>query len=97
MNIFIIILGIIIGFLVAKFYSGKKEGDPGLFRLKFNTKKYTIHLHHWLLATLTLIILFPFNFYNNIIYGFLIGLIIQGLTYKDFYKIIYKQTLYYSQ
>ena len=91
MNIYILILGIIIGFLVAKICCGKKAGDPGLFRLRFNLKKYIVHLHHWLLASIGLIILILLNFYNNIIYGILIGLIIQGLTYKDFYKIIYSE------
>ena len=92
MNAYIIVLGIIIGFFVANFFSGKKEGEQGRLKsLKFDTKKYTVHIHHWFIAILILIILVIFNFYNDIIYGILIGLIIQGLTYRDFYKIIYSR------
>lgn len=83
-------LGMVIGFFAAKLLSGKKEGKQGRLKsLKFNIKEYTIHFHHWFIATLILIILILLNFYNDIIYGILIGLIIQGLTYKDFYKVIY--------
>lgn len=92
MNVYVIVLGIIIGFFVANFFSGKREDkQERLKSLKFDTKKYTVHVHHWFIATSILIILAIFNFYNDIIYGILIGLIIQGLTYRDFYKIIYSR------
>jgi len=92
MNLLLLTLGIAIGFFVAKLDSGKKEGKEGSIRaLKFKTKKYTIHLHHWFMASLIIILLISLKFYNEFIYGILIGLITQGLTYKDFYKIFYKK------
>ena len=92
MNLLLLVLGIVIGFFVAKLDSGKKEGKEGSIRaLKFKINKYTIHLHHWFIASLIIILLISLNFYNDFIYGILIGLIIQGLTYKDFYKLIYSK------
>ena len=92
MNVYLIVLWIVIGFFVAKLLSGKKEGKQGLLKsLKFDVKKHTIHFHHWFIAILVLIVLILLNFYNDILYGIIIGLIIQGVTYKDFYKLIYSK------
>jgi len=86
------IISAIVGFATAKIFSGKKEGKQGRIKpLQFQTKKYTTHIHHWLLGTIILGILLIFNYYNEIIFGFILGIILQGLTYKDFYKIIYKK------
>ena len=90
-NIYIIFLGGIIGFFIAKIFAGKKEGEKGLIgSIKFSIGQYTVHLHHWIIATLVLIFLFSIGVYNNFIYGLLFGIIVQGLCYRDFYKIIYK-------
>ena len=91
MNIYLLILGLLIGFFVARFDSGKKEGNEGSLKsIQFNVGKYRIHIHHWFIASIILIILIMLDFYNDLIYGLLIGLIIQGLTYRDFYKFIIK-------
>lgn len=91
MNIYIIIIFALIGFFVADFFSGKKAGKEGIVKsLKIRIGNSVIQLHHWLIAVTILIILLLFRFYNDYVYGFLFGLIIQGLTYRDFYKIIYK-------
>ena len=92
MNFYIIISGIIIGFLIAKFFSGKKEGKQGILKsIKFSINKFNIHLHHWLIGSIILIALLIFKFYNDLVYGLIMGIIIQGLTYKDFNKIIYRK------
>lgn len=94
MNYYILIIAIIVGYFIAKFFSGKKEGKEGIFKsIKLNIGKYTIHLHHWLLVLILLIILLLIRFYNNLLYGLLIGIMIQGLFYKDFDKIIYRKSL----
>jgi len=87
----ILIIFVIIGFAVVKLLSGKKEGERGIVpSLKFKIGIYFIHLHHWLWALIIILILVCIDYFNEIIYGLLIGLIIQGLTYRDFYKIVYK-------
>ncbi len=90
MNIYIVIFGVVISFCIGVFLSGKRNDRPGKIKsLKFNVKKYTIHLHHWFLSSVIFISFVILKFYNDLIYGILIGLIFQGLTYKDFYKIVY--------
>ena len=90
MNILIILCGIIIGFYIAKLFAGNKEGEEKeIHSIQFNIGKYHIHLHHWISATIILIILLIIGFYHDLVYGFLFGLIIQGLTYKDFYEIVF--------
>ena len=89
---YILIVGTIAGFLIAKFFAGNKEGEQGRLKsIKFDIKKFTIHLHHWLLGLMIIILLASLKFYNDLIHGLLAGVIIQGLTYKDFYKIIYRR------
>jgi len=92
MNVYVVVFGVVIGFFIAKFFSGKKESKQGRIKsLKFDVKRYTVHLHHWFIALIILILLVALEFYNDLIYGILIGLIIQGLTYRDFYKIVYQR------
>lgn len=91
-GIYNFVSGGIIGFLIAKIFAGKKEGEKGLIgSIKFSIGKYKIHLHHWIIATLVLVFLFSIGVYNNFVYGLFFGIIVQGLCYRDFYKIIYKQ------
>lgn len=85
-----ILAGVIAGFVVAKLVSGKKEGEEGLLpSLIFRVGRYMIHLHHWLMALVAGIILWILGVENGFVYGFLLGILIQGLQYKDFLKIIY--------
>lgn len=60
--------------------------------VKILLKNRTIHIHHWLTYTIILVITLTVNFgyleslFSN---GFLIGGIIQGLSFSDWKKIIY--------
>ena len=74
-----------IGFLVANIFAGKKEGRKP--RLILKTRNHNYHLHHWIIALVILIFLIVLKYFNDFVYGVLIGVIIQGLTYKDFYEI----------
>ncbi len=86
-----LIIGIIIGFFISEIFSGRKEGKIGASILILETKKHFYHLHHWLTSLIILIILMVLSVKNNFIYGLLIGMIIQGLTYKDFYKFLIRK------
>ncbi len=82
---------IIPGFFFAKLLSGKGTGQPARFgSLRFRIKTYTIHVHHWFwaLGLIGLLRLIQFNY--SFVYGLLSGVAAQGLTYTDFYKLIYK-------
>ena len=84
-------LGSVLGFGLAKFIAGKKAGYAGRIKsIRFDIKSYTLHLHHWFLSSLFLVILVSLNFYHHLVYSFLIGAMIQGLTYRDFFKIVYR-------
>jgi hypothetical protein len=82
-----------IGFIISKFLGGKKSGIPGrLGSLKFNLHKYEIHLHHWFLSSLAgaagavtgYFLLAP-----DLFYGFLGGVLFQGIyCYNDWHRIV---------
>lgn len=85
----ILIVSIIIGFLFSKIFSGKHEGDKIEKSLRLSIKNYYIHIHHWIWCSILLIIILIINLKNEFIIGLLIGSIIQGLSYKDRFLIIY--------
>jgi uncharacterized membrane-anchored protein YhcB (DUF1043 family) len=94
MDIILLIIGVIIGYLVSRLLSGAEEGQQKKFKsLKFTVKNYIIHLHHWFTAALVMFLLLFLNWYNSFIVGLLAGMVIQGITYKDFYRLIYKKRL----
>ncbi len=88
-----LILSAILGFTITELISGRLEGHrPKIGNsIRIKVKEYTFHVHHWLYASAALIVLPSSTEHKTIIEAFLVGVIIQGLTYKDFYKVIYKE------
>jgi hypothetical protein len=89
-----IYFGVISGYLLAKFFSGRKTGEKGkIGSLIFDLGKWEVHLHHWLCGLVVLLIAFHMNFsLTGISFGFLGGFIFQGIfCYSDWYKIISKK------
>ena len=91
MNYFTLLIGMVLGLVIFEILSGEKEGRIGIFILLMKTKHHTYHLHHWIISLVVLLILVTLNYHNYFIYGFLIGALIQGIKYHDFYRIIIKQ------
>jgi hypothetical protein len=92
MNLYWLVPAIALGYFVAKFFAGKKTGQQGRIRsVILNIGRYKMHLHHWLFSAIILIVLASFRIYHDVVYGLLIGMMIQGWTYGDFYKIVYKK------
>lgn len=63
--------------------------------VQFHTKQKTYHFHHWLnLASLYLVMLTKRKklLKSKIIHGFMIGSILQGLSYRDAFKMRYKRS-----
>ena len=81
----------IAGYFVQKLISGKYEGDKIERSLRLSTGGYYIHIHHWIYYSVFILGMYLFNFYSPIVYGLFIGGIIQGLTYRDRFIIIYKK------
>ena len=89
-------LGVLIGYLIGKIFAGKETGQPGIVKsIKIRIGSYRLHLHHWLVGLVVLLV----TFFNNIFlvnpflfYGALGGYIIQGIVcYSDWKKILIKQ------
>lgn len=92
MDPFVMIPGIIAGFCVATLLAGRTEGEQGLLKsIRFGVKDYTLHLHHWFMASIALSVLFFVDYQNDAVYGGLLGLVIQGLRYRDYYRILFRQ------
>jgi len=89
-----------IGYFIGKVFSGAETGVEGLFNsLVFRFGDMQLHLHHWFYSFCILALLFIFMFFEKrkklmslsfiLIFGFLSGLIIQGIiSYDDWYQII---------
>ena len=89
----------ILGLIFAKLYSynlPNEEGDYSKYNFSLTpiiykgnliipiSKDKAIHFHHWFVSIFMIYIFKSFpNNYTNFFIGFLIGHIIQGLSYKD--------------
>lgn len=95
--------GLLFSFIYSKIILPKKEN--GIPKIKYTcypilyqgmviiptSQNSAIHLHHWICYLLLSFLLFFVNFvYIEIVFGFFIGMIIQGLLYKDKFKIYCK-------
>jgi hypothetical protein len=85
-----LILTAVIGFAIAELF-GRYEGHRWKWQLnRVKVKDYTVHVHHWLYASMALVVLPSSTDHKTIIEAFLVGVIVQGMTYRDFYKVVYK-------
>ena len=92
MNILVLFGSSVFGYFLVSLIAGKKVQEIGRVKsLKVKVKNHVFHIHHWFGSGIILGNLVAINWYNAVVYGLLIGFIIQGLTYKDFYKIIYRR------
>lgn len=83
-----ILLSIYIGYLFGNAIGGKQAGERGLIHWEWFIGKTKIHLHHWFIMLIILMLYLMFIGNNEVIIGFLIGGISQGLSYDDWYKFI---------
>jgi len=82
--------GLFLGYLIASYAAGPEAGVDGRFKsIKLRFKNYIIHLHHWILASMTSVFLWVGDIERLFVYAFLFGIIAHGLTYEDFYRFIY--------
>lgn len=84
------VLSGILGFIFWNLFSGKHEGDKLEQSLRFRIGIYTIHIHHWFIASVVLLVCLYNHITDPIILGLLAGSIIQGLKYRDRFLFIYK-------
>ncbi|MCH8987098.1 hypothetical protein IIA94_02945 [Patescibacteria group bacterium] len=89
-------MSLIIGYIAARLISGAKTRERGRFpSIAFTLRGYKIHVHHWLsfASILAAALIFQFSvFTHEIFYGFLGGVVIQGITfYEDWRQVIKKE------
>ena len=88
-------LSMIVGYFVARFFAGPKPNTQGRVPslvIPFRTRK--VHLHHWLLFAPVLGVLLVshvFLFTPHVFYGFLGGVVAQGVLYYDDWASIVKK------
>ena len=91
-SILLVLVGALAGYLVAEYVAGKDEGEAGKVKsIRIRVREYVLHVHHWLYASVALVVLPPDIGHKAFVEAFLVGIIIQGLTYSDFYKVVYKR------
>lgn len=91
MEYIFLITGIILGFVFWNIFAGKHEGDRPERSVRFMMGKYIVHIHHWLWCVVLIGLLFFFDMKSLLGYGFLVGSILQGFTYKDFLWVVYEE------
>jgi hypothetical protein len=87
---------LLVGYFAAYFFAGKKTSEQGRFpSLAFDVGTWRVHLHHWLLFSGILLAAAFAHFFiiaPMVFYGFLSGVIAQGvLYYEDWPRIVSKQ------
>ena len=74
-------IGLIIGYASAKFLTGTTP------QIKFSI----FHIHHWIWATIILILLIWMEWSNPVLIGIFAGVALEGLTYEDWSLFIKKK------
>ena len=89
-------IGCALGYVAGRLTGGKNAGVRGRVKsIILPISKYQLHLHHWFLAVVTLIICIVTGFYvitPQLFYGGMCGLAIQGIfCYDDWFRLIKKK------
>jgi hypothetical protein len=96
MDTALIIIGCVAGYLLANLMCGDYAGDRLENSLRFQVNDYYIHIHHWLYCLVAFLVLVYFDIYHSVIYGLLLGAIVQGLTYPDRFVFFYKKSNFHD-
>jgi len=88
-------ISLIAGYLISFLFAGKQTKMRGRVpSLAFRFKQYRIHLHHWLVFSHVLALTLILHFFVAsplLFYGFLSGIVAQGIVhYEDWYSIVQK-------
>lgn len=89
-SILLFIVGFFGAFSVASMICGHYEGHRVSRSLTFHFKEKTLHIHHWIWGTALFVTILLSGVFNLFIFGILLGMIFQGLTYRDWNIVLYK-------
>ena len=82
------------GYFAARFIAGKTMGQKGRIKsLRVHVKRdWVVHFHHWFFSILIIGAFLWADVQSTLAYAFFTGSAIHGLTYPDFYKLVYKHS-----
>jgi len=91
-----IYLGALAGYFLSKYLSAREVGEKNRWwkSVVFGVGNYRLHLHHWLYSLAILILGLYYNFlpFPQLSYGFLGGVVFQGIiSYPDWYRILIRR------
>lgn len=79
----------LLGYKFGEFIGGNSAGEKGRLHWEWWLRVTKLHIHHWIIMLILLILYIMFaDSPSLVIIGFLLGGVIHGLTYNDWYKII---------
>jgi hypothetical protein len=91
LSLALVIISTAVGYEIAKFFAGKHESVEGrLPSVIFRVQEYKVHIHHWMWSSAIGVVLLLLQFRNVLVYGLLVGITLQGLHYRNRFRIIYK-------
>lgn len=94
MNISILIVFLLLGFFGAENLVGRVTHKRGLLHtVALGEHGYVLYVKLWLAALVLGILFLISGWHWGVIYAFLIGAMVQGFQYKDFYRILEKKEL----
>lgn len=71
-----------------------QEGGRIKKSLRFSLGAYYLHIHHWFIGTVILVIFLLLKVQEPLIFGILAGMIFQGLQYRDRFVFLYEKKKY---
>jgi hypothetical protein len=69
--------------------AGRFEGDRLERSLRIPVGRYYFHVHHWCYCLGLMALLYSYGVAGPAVCGFLSGSVVQGLTYRDWYLLVY--------
>ncbi len=70
-------------------FAGRYEGDRLEHSLRIPVGRFYVHVHHWLYCLGIMAAFFALGLAGPGTCGFLVGSVVQGLTYRDWYLVVY--------
>jgi uncharacterized membrane protein YesL len=88
-----IIIGLIIGYIIATIIARKKHGEKKTQSVRFSIGDHFLVLHYWVLTTILIVVVgsIVLDWNPMLLFGFAIGVIVQGIRYHDFLVLWYKK------
>jgi hypothetical protein len=68
---------------------GRFEGDRPERSLRIPIGRFCFHIHHWLYCLGLMALFYSWDAAGPGVAGFLSGSVVQGLTYRDWYLLVY--------